>query len=393
MQSSIERRRVSLFALFFLPGLSISSWVTRTPDIRDAIGASTAGMGLVLFGLSIGSLIGILSSGPLVSRWGTRPIIVMGTCALILSMPTIAIGSTIGAAFVVGLGLAIFGCGMGAGEIAMNIEGADVETVSARPFLPAMHGFFSLGTVVGALLGMISTSQDIPVVLHLMVVCLIGVIVLVCAVPAVPSSTGQRRSKFEGSSEEESSGYGSLLRDPPLVFIGVVVLGMALAEGTANDWLPLVMVDEHGLDAAFGSAIYAVFAASMTIGRFMGSPIVSRVGPMNVLLVSALMGAIGIAGISLLHHQGLAIGAVILWGLGASLGFPVALSAAGDSGAQSAARVTVASTIGYIAFLVGPPALGFVGESFGLRGALWIPLTALVLAAVLSKAAGRWRRS
>ncbi len=62
-----------------------------------------------------------------------------------------------------------------------------------------------------------------------------------------------------------------MTRDVRLVLIGVIVLAMALAEGTANDWLPLIMVDEHGFDASWGSASYAVFAAGMTVGRFAGN--------------------------------------------------------------------------------------------------------------------------
>ncbi|MGO4760004.1 MFS transporter, partial [Streptomyces sp. 2MCAF27] len=81
MTVSPGRRRTAAFALFFLPGLAMASWVTRTPDVRDLLGASTGRMGLVLFGLSVGSMAGILCSGPLVARWGARPLIAAGTLA------------------------------------------------------------------------------------------------------------------------------------------------------------------------------------------------------------------------------------------------------------------------------------------------------------------------
>src|SRR5699024_9244314 len=154
----------------------------------------------------------------------------------------------------------------------------------------------------------------------------------------------------------------ALWKDSRLILIGCIVLAMALAEGTANDWLPLVMVDGHGLDATLGSAVYAIFAASMTVGRFAGGPIVARGGRSRLALVAYV------------DHQAVAVTAAVLWGLGASLGFPLALSAAGDSGPNPAARVALASIIGYLAFLVGPPLLGFLGEAVGLRGALIVPL-------------------
>src|SRR5699024_847067 len=111
-----------------------------------------------------------------------------------------------------------------------------------------------------------------------------------------------------------------------------------------------------------------------------------RVGRARVLMVSALFAAVGLALISFVDSQATAVVAVVLWGLGASLGFPLALSAAGDSGANPAARVALASTIGYLAFLVGPPTLGFLGEEIGLRGALVVPLAVVLLAALIAPA-------
>src|SRR5699024_151626 len=120
--------------------------------------------------------------------------------------------------------------------------------------------------------------------------------------------------------------------------------------------------------------------------RFAGGPIVARVGRSRVLMVSALFAAVGLALVAYVDHQAVAVTAVVLWGLGASLGFPLALSAAGDSGPNPAARVALASIIGYLAFLVGPPLLGFLGEAVGLRGALTVPLGVVLIAAVLAPA-------
>ncbi|MGO3209084.1 MAG: MFS transporter, partial [Brachybacterium sp.] len=139
---SLRRRRWALYALFLLPGLSMSAWVTRTPAVRDLLDASTAQMGLVLFGLSVGSMVGILSSGPLVMRLGTRPVVAAGAVLVVVAMPTIALGAASGMPLATALGLALFGAGMGGGEVAMNIEGADVERLGGRPFLPALHGCF-----------------------------------------------------------------------------------------------------------------------------------------------------------------------------------------------------------------------------------------------------------
>ncbi len=376
------RRRLALFALFFVPGLSISSWVTRTPAIRDLLQASTAEMGLVLLGLSVGSMVGILSAGPLVARFSTRPVMVLGTALIVLSMPTIGFGASLSQSGVVTAGLLLFGLGMGGVEVALNVEGADVEQALDKPVLPALHGSFSLGTFVGAVAGIAFTATDYPVLNHLLIVSGIDLLILVVAIRQISLGVGKTDRAGGASGAAPRGGLGVLVRDGRLLIIGAVVLAMALAEGTANDWLPLVMVDGHGFDPAVGSAIYAVFAASMTVGRFGGGWFIARYGRAAVLCASAIAGAAGLAVVIFIDNQVAAGAAVVLWGLGASLGFPVALSAAGASGPHSAKRVSFVATLGYVAFLVGPPVLGFLGEHFGLRSALIVPL-ALVLAAAL----------
>ncbi len=74
-----------------------------------------------------------------------------------------------------------------------------------------------------------------------------------------------------------------------MLLIGVVVLAMAFAEGSANDWLPLLMVDGHGFSPTSGSLIYAGFT-SMTVGRFTGGWFIDRYSRVAVVRASALMG-------------------------------------------------------------------------------------------------------
>ena len=401
MSPALSRRRLALFALFFVPGFSIASWVTRTPAVRDLLGASTAQMGLVLFGLSVGSMVGILSSGPLVARFSTRPVMLAGISLVVLSMPTVGLGAAASSSVLATAGLALFGLGMGSAEVAMNVDGADLETGIARSVLPSLHGSFSLGTVVGAVVGIAATATAFPVVWHLGLVGAVAAVVVPLAIRHVPAGVGRGTAApaagadtgagADADSPAAAARPARVWTDRRLLLIGVVVLAMALAEGTANDWLPLVMVDGHGFDPALGSAVFAIFAAAMTLGRFAGGRFVERHGRAAVLTVSAAAATAGMALVIFPDSQVAAGAGVLLWGLGTSLGFPVALSAAGDSGPRSAARVSFVATLGYVAFLVGPPVLGFVGEHASLRAALIVPM-ALVAVAVVVAPALRGRR-
>ncbi|MGW1024963.1 MFS transporter [Streptomyces sp. NPDC002577] len=385
MDKAVRRRRQALFLFFLSAGIAMSSWVTRTPEIRDRLDVSTGQMGLVLFGLSLGSMLGISCSGRLVTRYGTRPVIAWGTWLLIVGLVTVCAGSLAASIPVVTAGLCAFGAGMGSGDVAVNVDGTAVERISGVTTLPALHGCFSLGTVFGAGAGMAATTAGVPVHWHLAGVTLLALGLFLYAIRAVPAGTG--RAAPEESQEADGGGRRpALWKDGQLVLIGAIVLAMALAEGSANDWLPLLMVDGHGMDATSGSLVYAGFAAAMTLGRFTGTFFLNRFGRTVVVRASAVAGALGLLLVIVSDSAVLAGVAVLLWGLGASLGFPLALSAAGESGPNETARVSLVATIGYVAFLVGPPGLGFLGEHIGLRSAMLVVLACVACAAFLAPA-------
>lgn len=320
MDLATRRRRAALFLLFLVPGLSISSWVTRTPDIRDQLGASTGQMGIILFGLSVGSMIGILSSGALVARFGNRPVMGAGTLLIILSMAVVGGGSMLASAPVVTAGLFLFGAGMGGGEVAVNIDGAEVEQITGRTVLPTLHGFFSLGTVVGAAFGILCTAVAVPVQWHLAAVVVVTAGMFAHAFRAIPRAVG--RSGENRPEVGTAPAEGRVWQDRRLLLIGGVILAMALAEGAANDWLPLLMVDGHDVDPALGSAVYTGFAAAMTIGRFGGGFLIDRLGRTPVVRASAISATVGIAVVVFADSAVLAGVAVLFWGGGGLARFP-----------------------------------------------------------------------
>ncbi|XXZ49989.1 MFS transporter [Streptomyces cavourensis] len=390
-----RRWRAALFLFMLATGVSMASWVARTPAVRDALDVSTGAMGLVLFGLSVGSMAGVLVSGGLVRRHGGRTVIVFGAGLLVAGLLVIAGGAALEASGGVFGGLALFGAGLGLAEVAFNIEGAAVERTVGRPVLPVLHGCFSLGTVVGALLGMGLTAVRFPVGWHLAAVAVAVAAAGIWTVRAIPPGTGREDAEPRAGERAGAGGWRAQVevwRDRRLVLIGLIVLAMAFAEGSANDWLPLLMVDGHGTSATAGSLTFMLFAVAMTAGRFAGGPLLVRYGPAAVVRASAVVAAVGVALVVFSSSALLAGAAVVLWGLGASLGFPVTVSAAageGEGERDASARVAAVSTAGYAAFLVGPPSLGFLADHVGLRAAMIVVLVLLGGAALITGALRR----
>jgi MFS family permease len=169
--------------------------------------------------------------------------------------------------------------------------------------------------------------------------------------------------------------------------VGVMVLTFALAEGAANDWMSLAIIDGHGTPQWVGVAALTLFVASMTTGRLVGPVVLDRHGRVPVLWTASAAVAGG-ALLSVLggHPVVIAVG-VVAWGLGASLGFPVGMSAAADDPERAAARVSVVSTIGYGGFLAGPPLIGHLGDLVGTLDALLVVVVLMVPAALTAASA------
>jgi fucose permease len=176
-------------------------------------------------------------------------------------------------------------------------------------------------------------------------------------------------------------------REPRTVAIGLIALGMAFAEGSANDWLALAIVDGRDASNAIGALWFGFFTAGMMAGRIGGVWVLDRFGRVPVLQASAGLAILGLALVIMVAQPVVSGVGALLWGIGSSLGFPVAMSAAADDVRGSAARVSAVATLAYGAFLIGPPLIGGVGEAIGLLAALWAVVLLILVAFFASPAA------
>ena len=381
--------RNALFVIFGLCGLSMASWASRIPAVKQALQVSTSSMGILIFGIAAGSIVGLLASSHVIARIGARRTIAVVLTVGAIGFAVAGFGVSIGPSYaVVMIGLIVFGSMFSICDVAMNLQGAVNERVLGRSIMPVFHAFFSFGTVIGAALGAAAEAIHLPIVMHLLIVA------LVFAAGALVSSRFLQSEHIiaeDAVAHDDHSktwqGRLSIWRDPRTLIIGLIVLGMAFTEGSANDWLALAMVDGHDTTKATGALVLGIFVASMTIGRLAGVPLLDRYGRVPVLRGSAVLAAIGLIMVIFVPMLWISIVGVVFWGLGASLGFPVGMSAAADDPKTAAARVSAVATIGYFAFLVGPPVIGFLGQHFGLLHALLVVLVLVALAGLASGAA------
>jgi predicted MFS family arabinose efflux permease len=388
--SANRRWQYAITAVFITSGFALASWFSRVASVRDDLHASTAQMSVLLLGLSVGSIAGLTLAPTIITRRGTRQGLFASLGATAGGLLLTGLATDARPSLVAGCGaLGIFGFANGSTDVLMNVEGARAETAVGQTRLPLMHGFFSIGTIAGALLGALASALAVPVRVHLPVMA--GVVLLVggWAVARLPHTGSERIPDGTTCGAPANSGTGWF--DLRLGFVGLVLVGMAFAEGAGNDWISLAAVGGHGFTNTEGAYVYSGLVAAMTVGRLAGGRVLDRYGRAPVLAVLAVIGIMGVVLVVLGTGPTVVVTGTLLWGLGLSLGFSACISAAADHPTHAARRVSAVSICGYATFLVGPPAIGFLGEHAGILSALWLVAAALGLALLCTPAVRRPR--
>ena len=349
--------RNAVAVVFILNGFCFASFVSRVPDIRSTLELSNGDLGLLLLAIAAGSVIALPSAGRLIEHVAPAGAVRLGasSCAVGLTLATVCIG-VFEDVPVAAVGLFLYGAGTGTWDVAMNVDGAEVERCLGRTVMPRFHAGFSFGTIAGSAIGVPMAALHVPIEVHVTAVVLLSLAaVLVAATFFLPPPP----------EEEVRAPARSAWLEPRTLAIGVMVLAFALTEGSANDWLALALVD--GYDAAHwvGVAGFSLFVTAMTAGRLVGPPALDRFGRAPVLWATTAAALVGVLLLVYGRWAPVVVVGIVLWGAGASLGFPVGMSAAADDPVRAAARVSVVSTIGYAAFLAGPPFLGQPGDRVG----------------------------
>ena len=355
--------RNAVILVFALNGFLFASLVARIPDLRSGLALGNGALGLLLLAIAAGSVLALPSAGALIQRWSAGAVVRAGTVAAALGLVTGGLGAgPLSSVPVAAAGLFCYGIGTGVWDVAMNVEGAEVERGLGRSIMPRFHAAWSVGSIAGAGIGVLVAAVHVPLPLHL------GPLGLLAVLLALRGTRAFLPAEAEESSVAAPAGSAWL--EPRVLAIGVMVLAFAVVEGSANDWLSLALIDGYDVAHWVGVSGYALFVCAMTVGRVTGPVVLDRFGRAPVLWATSAAATAGILLVVWGSHVVLVALGIVVWGLGASLGFPVGMSAAADDPARSAARVSVVSTIGYGAFLAGPPLLGWLGDHVGTLRAL-----------------------
>jgi MFS family permease len=369
-----------VFILFALGGVGVSTWGPRLPSIRHDLGVGDGGIGAALAGVTVGSIAGLGASSAVLSRLGNRRAILGSVIVVAVGVALVGLSAGVLHSLpLTAIGFALLGFGIGSMDVMINVEGAAAEKAIGRTVMPLMHAGWSAGVIAGAGIGAACVALGIDFVWQFGGEALLILSVAIVAVSFLPQAESPLDPAAKPPLRERIGSWASGWKSGRLLLIGLVMLGVELGEGTANSWLTLAAHDGHGQPEAVAALFFVAFAIGETGARIFGGPVVDRIGRVRTVRVTTALGAVGVALFIFGGPAWLVLVGTVLWAVGVSMGFPLGMSAAADSGPNPAAQVSVVASIGYLANLGGPPIVGALSDRFGILAALWLVVALLVV--------------
>lgn len=371
----LSRARVATSLIFAFNGLLFAAWVPHIPEIKHQLGLTDASLGLALLGPAIGSVISMPVIGRATTRYGSGMVTAVLAFATYLAISGPGLARNLPELFAA---LVLWGIVTGGLDVAMNSQAVQIQTSYRRPIMSSFHAYWSIGTVLGTVLGSLGAGFGVPLAAQQA-----GLAVLLALV------TGWCARQFIADHPPQDYQAGKRFFEWRLVLLGLAGVCALLAEGSAADWSPVYLRDDLQVSPGQAGIAFGAFTVMMTIGRLTGDRLVLALGRSRSLSLLAAVGALGMS-LGLINNTliGSSIGFACL-GLGLSVMVPVIFSTAADGPGAAGPKLALVSSFSYLGFLLGPASLGPLAHASSVHTALWVLPTFAALAGLLGVIAVR----
>jgi len=353
-----KRIRIAVALLYFSLGLMFSSWASRIPDIKTKLHLNDALFGTILFALPAAQFLMMTFSGKLVTRFGSRKIVLFALPLYSICLSNIGL---VREGWQLAIALFLFGLAGNLCNISINTQGVGAERLYQRPIMASFHGGWSLAGFTGALIGLIMINLKIVPYWHFItVIVFVWIIIwfnheyLLKGKPA--SDPDMPKRKFFNRP------------DKALVQLGVIGFCSMASEGAMFDWSGIYFKDVVRAPSSLVILGYTSFMIMMASGRFLADYVTSKIGRKRLLQICGTMISTGLYLAVFFPYLITSTFAFMLVGLGVSSIVPSVYSAAGrhTKVPPGIALATVAS-VSFLGFLMGPPMIGYISQAAGLR--------------------------
>ncbi|MGC4191353.1 MAG: MFS transporter [Thermomicrobiales bacterium] len=376
--------RGAISAMFLINGIVWGTWIARIPTIAAHLDVSRGELGAVLPAFSIGALVSLPFAGWLTGKIGSANVFRWFGVARTAAFPMLAFASAIPVFAVI---LFCFGFSHGSLDVAANAQGVEIERRRRSPILSSVHGFFSLGGLLGAASAGVVAGLGVSLQLQFLSLGIVAILLYLVAsrqlVPdtAVPLATAV-----------PATGRRFRISLPPrsLWPLGAIAFVVALGDESIGDWGGLLLTQELGASAATAAMVYTVYSLTMLVGRMTGDRLVRRFGPVLVIAAGGAISAAGLVAGQLIFTVPSVLVGIAMVGFGLSSILPITYRAAATTpGVPGGKGVALVATIGYAGFLCGPPVIGRVSDVSSLQVALLLIGIVMLALVFLSRTVGR----
>lgn len=298
-------------------GALFASFVPRLPEIRDRVGISVAGVGLLL---SIAAATGLVASalvGPAIARFGTRRVMLSAGTVVALSLPLVGLASNQAVLLAGLIGMLAFDVLV---DVAMNMQGSWLSSRRHSPVMNRLHGLWSLGTVVGGLSASRIAAAGVSLSAHL----ILAGMVLLAAIGFVSRGllrVDEHPVAAHTNRDLQTSGLRRRI-NPKLVLFALAGLFSVAIESPSIDWAAFRFTDDFGTTAGFAALGYVAVTVGMTLGRLGGDWAMVRLGDRWLVRVSIALSAIGLTAAALSPSRYMSLAGYVLAGLGIATMLP-----------------------------------------------------------------------
>ena len=348
----------------------IGTWVAHIPWLQGELEVSKATIGVCLLCMAVGALVAMPLTGQILERRSSAAVTRATALAfcLLLPVPLLAPGPP-----ALGVLLLVFGAANGAMDVAMNAHGVAVERGLGRPILSSLHGGWSVGGFAGAGAAAVAASVGVDA----RVESLVAGLVLWLVALAVTTRLGHVSAP---SAAGEGRGFARPSRG--VLLLGVLCFLTMTIEGAIADWSGIYLRRDLGTGAAVAATGFAGFSLGMAGARLAGDWLNERLGVGRLLRGGMALVAAALGAALLIGEPGTSVIGFALVGLGIANAVPLLFSAAGRV-PPSGPSLAAVFTVGYMGFVVGPPAIGVLGDTIGLPQTLGLLCFAAFVVAVL----------
>jgi MFS family permease len=368
-----------VFGGFFIYSFCMGSLPPRLPDLQRMMRIEEGALGFGLIGAAAGTLVSLSFSGRILERIGYRRsiLVLIPVLALLYAIASFATGPLSFFLLLFPVGLAIGGI-----EIILNLEADRTEHMIGYRIMNRAHAFWSFGFFLAGIISALVAQFGISPPLHLFLmvpVVIVGVALILGRFDPAPERSG--------TSAEEPSHFA--LPTLPIVVLVAVTLSAMIMEGAGIDWAAIYMRDVFAVSPFLSGFAVALGALTQAVTRFFADPFVEHYSPTVVSRVLLAVLGFGVLLVFFASTDWLALIGFALMGVGTSVIFPLAMSAAAQLTDRPApTNVASLAQISFVAFLLGPPLLGYVAEHFGIRWSFGLGLPLVILSFLCAGALG-----